>query len=70
MISEFTVERLLAEIKDSEAREADFRNRAETAEAKLAEAWYQGYDAGVGDAYARNNHTSTNPYWTAQLDGV
>lgn len=31
-----TVEELLAEIADTEAREADCRNRAEVAEAKLA----------------------------------
>ena len=37
MTSEFTVQQLLAEIADSDAREADFRNRAETAETKVGE---------------------------------
>lgn len=37
-MTEHTIEQLLAEIRDSEAREADYRNRAEVAEAKLA-AW-------------------------------
>lgn len=35
MNKDHTVEELLAEIADSAAREADFRNRAEVAEAKL-----------------------------------
>lgn len=35
-MTEYAVESLLAEILDSEAREADYRNRAEVAEAKLA----------------------------------
>lgn len=34
-MTEHTVEELLAEIRDSEAREADYRNRAEVAEAKI-----------------------------------
>lgn len=36
-MTEHTIEQLLAEIADSAAREADFRNRAEVAEAKVAQ---------------------------------